>query len=293
MTHPPPTKPPPAQPILAVKDLHKHYPIFSKGLRRRKIDEIRACDGVSFALDQGETIGLVGESGCGKTTTGRAILRAIEPTSGSVLFRSSRGLVDLATLPAPQLKPLRRELQMIFQDPFSSLNPRMTVGRIVGEPLYIHDAARGSERDDRVCAMLRRVGIQPEFRHRYPHAFSGGQRQRIGIARALILQPTLVVADEAVSALDVSVQAQIINLLADLQHEFHLTLIFIAHDLSVVQHICHRVAVMHRGRIVESGPTRQIFQDPRHPYTRTLLSAIPQPDPDIPLPDIPPYEPDA
>jgi len=274
-----------AQPLLRVRGLSKHYPVFSKGLFPRRVATIRACDDVGFDLAPGETLGLVGESGSGKTTTGRAILRAIRPTSGQVQFACADGrVVDLATLHDRELKPLRTQMQMIFQDPFSSLNPRMTVQQIVAEPLVIHRLARGRELEDRVVAILRRVGIRPEYRMRYPHAFSGGQRQRIGIARALVMRPRLVVADEAVSALDVSVQAQVINLLKELQDEFRLTYIFIAHDLSVVRHICDRVAVMNAGRIVEMAETEQLFADPQHPYTRTLLAAVPVPDPDVRMP---------
>jgi peptide/nickel transport system ATP-binding protein len=277
--------PPPEQPpLLRVRGLCKHFPVYSRGLVRRVDGWIRAVDDVSFDLARGETLGLVGESGSGKTTCARAILRALTPTAGEAVFQSSTGPVDLATLPAGRLKPLRREMQMIFQDPFSSLNPRMTVGQIVAEPLVIHGLATGAELDERVVDMLVRVGLKPEHRQRYPHAFSGGQRQRIGIARALIMRPSLVVADEAVSALDVSVQAQIINLLRDLQDELGLTYIFVAHDLAVVRHLCDRVAVMYAGRIVETGPARDIFTDPRHPYTRALLAAAPSTDPDIPLP---------
>jgi oligopeptide/dipeptide ABC transporter ATP-binding protein len=253
---------------------------------------IRACDDVSFDLVPGETLGLVGESGSGKTTTGRAILRAIRPTAGEVLFEcADRRVVDLASLHDRDLKPLRTQMQMIFQDPFSSLNPRMTVQQIVAEPLVIHRLARGTELEDRVVAILRRVGIRPEYRTRYPHAFSGGQRQRIGIARALVMRPRLIVADEAVSALDVSVQAQVINLLKDLQDEFRLTYIFIAHDLSIVRHICDRVAVMYAGRIVEMAATEQLFESPQHPYTRMLLSAVPVPDPAVRMEFATPGEP--
>jgi peptide/nickel transport system ATP-binding protein len=277
-------------PLLSVRGLCKYYPVISKGLIPRQVGQIKACDDVNFDLLPGETLGLVGESGSGKTTTGRAILRAIKPTAGTVLYHRSDGAkqrrsdeeqtVDLAKLSERQLKPLRTEMQMIFQDPFSSLNPRMTVQQIVAEPLVIHKAARGAALEDRVVQILRRVGIRPEYRTRYPHAFSGGQRQRIGIARALVMRPRLVVADEAVSALDVSVQAQVINLLHDLQEEFHLTYIFIAHDLSVVRHICDRVAVMYAGRIVEISETEQLFADPQHPYTQMLLKSVPQPDPE-------------
>ncbi|QDU71535.1 ABC transporter ATP-binding protein [Mucisphaera calidilacus] len=272
-----------SEPILSVRRLSKHYPVLSKSLIRKRIGTVRACDNISFDLMPGETLGLVGESGCGKTTLGRAILRAIKPTSGEVLYRdeTSNHYHDLASLREAELKPLRTQLQMIFQDPFSSLNPRMTIQQIVSEPLRIHRLASGSELHDRVAAILTRVGIRPEYRNRYPHAFSGGQRQRIGIARALIVRPRLIIADESVSALDVSVQAQVINLLADLQDEYRLTYIFIAHDLSVVKHICHRVAVMYAGRIVEIADKNTLFENPSHPYTRALLNAVPCPDPDI------------
>ncbi|MBT7162693.1 MAG: ABC transporter ATP-binding protein, partial [Victivallales bacterium] len=267
-------------PLLEVRDLCKHFPVFSQGFVKKRVGTVKAAESISFDLYPGETLGLVGESGSGKTTTGRAILRAIQPTSGSARFHFEDGTVDVATLPERNLKPLRTRMQMIFQDPFSSLNPRMTVKDIVAEPLVIHRLARGSELDDRVDDMLRKVGLMPEHRNRYPHAFSGGQRQRIGIARALIMRPSFVVADEAVSALDVSVQAQVINLLHDLQQELGLTYLFIAHDLSVVRHICDRVAVMYAGRIVELAPCEELFAEPRHPYTRALLSAVPNPDPD-------------
>lgn len=273
-----------SQSLLKVRHLCKHFPIFSKGLVRKQTGLVRAVDDVSFDLMSGETLGIVGESGSGKTTCARTILRALAPTSGEAIFRKPDGsYCDLAKLAEKELKPLRQAMQMIFQDPFSSLNPRMTVGDIVAEPLVIHRLARGSELIDRVESILRRVGLKPEHRQRYPHAFSGGQRQRIGIARALIMQPSLVVADESVSALDVSVQAQVINLLADLQEEFRLTYIFVAHDLSVVRYICDRVAVMYAGRIVELAPTDELFENPRHPYTRALLSAVPYPDPDVPM----------
>ncbi|MCC5841271.1 MAG: ABC transporter ATP-binding protein [Opitutales bacterium] len=270
--------------MLDVRNLRKYFPVYSKGVIRRQVDEIRAVDDISFRLKGGETLGIVGESGSGKTTASRAILRAIRPTGGEVWFESDRlGRVDLAQLPDKALKPLRQEMQMIFQDPFSSLNPRMTVGDIVGEPLQIHDLATGAKRRDMVAEMLEKVGLLARHMQRYPHAFSGGQRQRIGIARALIMRPKLIVADEAVSALDVSVQAQVINLLQDLQEEFKLTYLFVAHDLSVVRHICNRVAVMYLGKIVEFGSTEVIFNRPQHPYTKALLSAIPSPDPDEPL----------
>jgi oligopeptide/dipeptide ABC transporter ATP-binding protein len=280
------------QPLLRVRGLSKQYPVYSKGLIRKHIATIRACHDVSFDLMPGQTLGLVGESGSGKTTTGRAILRAIRPTSGEVMFRADDSqFVNLAELNDHALVPLRTQMQMIFQDPFGSLNPRMTVRQIVAEPLVIHRLARGSELEDQVIEILRRVGIRPEYRTRYPHAFSGGQRQRIGIARALVMRPRFIVADEAVSALDVSVQAQVINLLKELQEEFRLTYIFIAHDLSVVRHICDRVAVMYAGRIVELAATEQLFEQPMHPYTRMLLSAVPVPDPKLRMDFATPSEP--
>jgi peptide/nickel transport system ATP-binding protein len=272
-----------AQPLLKVRGLCKFFPVLSKGFFRRQTGTVRAVDDVNFDLMPGETLGLVGESGCGKTTAARAILRALRPTRGEVLFRANGRSVNLASLTSRQLKPLRTRMQMIFQDPFSSLNPRMTVEQIVGEPLKIHALARGRRRTDRVAEMLETVGLKREHLTRYPHEFSGGQRQRIGVARALIMRPSLVIADEAVSALDVSVQAQVINLLADLQAELNLTYIFVAHDLSVVRHISDRVAVMYAGRIVELAETESIFREPQHPYTRALISAVPFPDPDRPM----------
>jgi ABC-type oligopeptide transport system ATPase subunit len=269
-------------PLLSVRELCKYFPVMSKGFWRRQIDVVKACDSVSFDLARGETLGIVGESGSGKSTLGRTLLRVTRPTSGAALFYGEDP-VDLATLSAPELVQVRPQIQMIFQDPFASLNPRMTVEQIVAEPLRIHRRARGGELEDRVTSMLRRVGIRPEYRSRYPNAFSGGQRQRIGIARALILEPKLIVADEAVSALDVSVQAQVVNLLRDLQDEFGLTYLFIAHDLAVVRHIAQRVAVMTRGKIVELGETAQVFDDPQHDYTRRLLASVLEPDPDRPM----------
>ncbi len=266
-------------PILRVNRLCKHFPICNKGFFSRQTGAVKAVDQVSFDLMRGETLGIVGESGSGKTTIGRCLLRAIAPTSGEIFFDCYSSLVDLCKLPAHRLKPLRTKMQMIFQDPFSSLNPRMTVRDIVAEPLVIHRMAKGAELEDRVDMMLKKVGLKPEYKRRYPHAFSGGQRQRVGIARALIMEPSLVVADEPVSALDVSVQAQVINLLEFLQDDLGLTYIFISHDLGVVKHICDRVAVMYAGRIVEIGPTEAIFGNPKHPYTKSLLEAILPPDP--------------
>lgn len=265
--------------LLEVKDLKKHFPI-QRGFFSRVVGYVKAVDGVSFFVREGETLGLVGESGCGKTTTGRCILRALDPTSGEIRFRDrDMGWVNIPDLDKQQLKRLRRNMQMIFQDPYSSLNPRMTLLQIVGEPLLVNGVAKGSELEDRVAKLLRIVGLRPEYMSRYPHAFSGGQRQRIGIARALALNPQFIVCDEPVSALDVSVQAQILNLLQDLQQEFGLTYLFVAHDLSVVEHISDRVAVMYVGKLVESAETEELFINPRHPYTEALLSAVPKPDP--------------
>ncbi len=272
----------PSPPLLAVRGLCKHFPVLSRGLRPRVTGVVKAVDDLSFDLAPGETLGLVGESGSGKTTTARCLLRALDPTAGEVRFRLPDGrTVDLAKLSSRDLKPVRPHVQMVFQDPFSSLNPRMTVGAIVAEPLIIHGLAHGTERDDRVAEVLRRVGLQPEHRERYPLAYSGGQRQRIGIARALVMRPSLIVCDEATSALDVSVQAQVLDLLKELQAEFRLTYLFVAHNLDVVRKFCDRVAVMRRGRIVELAPAAQLFAAPQHPYTRILLSAVPSPDPDV------------
>ena len=268
------------EPLLSVRHLSKHFPVRSRGFLKKAAGTICVVNDLSFDLHPGETLGLVGESGSGKTTAARCILRALTPTAGEVWFRTNGRRVDLARLSDRALKPLRPAMQLIFQDPYSSLNPRMTVSQIVGEPLVIHQLAKGAELDDRVTDMLLKIGLKPEHRMRYPHAFSGGQRQRIGIARALIMHPSLVVADEAVSALDVSVQAQVLNLLKDLQEEFKLTCIFVAHNLDVIRHVCDRVAVMYAGRIVELGTTAALFKDPRHPYTRALHSAVPRPDPD-------------
>jgi peptide/nickel transport system ATP-binding protein len=267
------------QPLLQVSGLQKFFPI-RKGFLKRTVGHVRAVDDVTFHIDEGETLGLVGESGCGKTTTARCILRAIEPTAGEVSMRVADGsVVEMGALRRAELRALRREMQMIFQDPFTSLNPRMTLLDLVGEPLLVHGLRSRREREDRVADLLRRVGLRPEYMRRFPHAFSGGERQRIGIARALALHPRLVVADEPVSALDVSVQAQILNLLLDLQAEFGLTYLFVAHDLSVVRHISSRVAVMYVGRMVEVAETTELFSRPRHPYTAALLSAVPEPDP--------------
>lgn len=267
--------------LLEVKHLHKYFPV-RRGLLQRVIGHVRAVDDVNFHILEGETLGLVGESGCGKTTTGRCILRGIEPTSGEILYwRGPNDVVDIARLDKATLAPLRRDLQMIFQDPYSSLNPRWTLLEIVGEPLLVNNIAKGKELEDRVAELLKRVGLRPEYMRRYPHAFSGGERQRIGIARALATRPRLVVADEPVSALDVSVRAQTLNLLQDLQAEYHLTYLFISHDLSVVEHICDRVAVMYVGKLVEMAETEELYLNPRHPYTEALMSAVPKSDPDV------------
>jgi peptide/nickel transport system ATP-binding protein len=265
--------------LLEIKELKKYFPI-KRGFFSRTVGYVKAVDGVNFHVQPGETLGLVGESGCGKTTTGRVILRAVDPSDGEIWFDDPEmGRVNVAALESQQLKRLRRNMQMVFQDPYSSLNPRMTLLQNVGEPLIVNDVAKGKELEDRVAYLLRVVGLRPEYMNRYPHAFSGGQRQRIGIARALALNPKLVVLDEPVSALDVSVQAQILNLLQDLQAQFGLTYLFIAHDLSVVEHISDRVAVMYVGQLVESATTEELFTHPLHPYTEALLSAVPQPDP--------------
>jgi peptide/nickel transport system ATP-binding protein len=265
--------------LLEVRRLKKYFPI-QRGLLRKVVGHIRAVDDVSFFVRPGETLSLVGESGCGKTTTARCVLRAVDPTEGEVLFRAGDGsVVDIASTPRARLRPLRREMQMIFQDPFSSLNSRMTLLEIVGEPLEVNGVGNRQERTDRVAELLRLVGLRPEYMRRFPHAFSGGQRQRIGIARALALNPRLVVADEPVSALDVSVQAQILNLMLELQERLGLTYLFVAHDLSVVKHISDRVAVMYVGQMVEMTDTETLFASPKHPYTAALLSAIPEPDP--------------
>ncbi|MBI4390304.1 MAG: dipeptide ABC transporter ATP-binding protein [candidate division NC10 bacterium] len=263
-------------PLLAVTDLRKYFRI-RRGLFWGQAGVVRAVDGVSFTLRKGETLGLVGESGCGKSTTGRCILRLLEPTAGKVVFDG----VSVFDASREEMRRLRRQMQVIFQDPYSSLNPRMSVEQIVGEWMVIHRLARGAERRDRIADLLRKVGLSPDHMKRYPHEFSGGQRQRIGIARALAVSPSLLIADEPISALDVSIQAQVLNLLQDLQEEFGLTYLFIAHDLRVVEHISDRVAVMYLGQIVELADSPELYRNPLHPYTQALLSAIPIPDPTV------------
>jgi len=261
------------EPLLTAEDLKVHFPI-KKGLFGRTVGYVYAVDGVSFTLNKGETIGLVGESGCGKTTTGLAVLRLIEPTAGRVRFQDA----DVSRLSPAGLRRMKRDIQVIFQDPYSSLNPRMTVNQILADPMDIHGLFRGAERQERIAYLLEKVGLSPEQGRRYPHEFSGGQRQRIGIARALTLNPQIVIGDEPVSALDVSIQAQIINLLIDLQQEFGLSYIIIAHDLAVVEHLCDRIFVMYLGKVVELASYQGLYTDPKHPYTKALLSAIPRPD---------------
>ena len=290
------TRTPPGEVILEVDNLVKHFPIRT-GLLRRQTGAVRAVDGISFDLKAGETLGLVGESGCGKSTSGRCLARLLDPTGGSISFKGR----DIAGLSPRAMREVRREVQMVFQDPYASLNPRMTVRDIVGEPLRIHGRFHGKEGKERVKDLLSKVGLNPEHGNRFPHEFSGGQRQRIGIARALALNPQLLILDEPVSALDVSIQAQVVNLLEELQDELGLAYLFIAHDLSVIRHISDRVAVMYLGKIVEVGTRKQIFTNPTHPYTQALLSAVPIPDPakrsardrivlegDVPSPSNPP-----
>ncbi len=261
--------------IVQVRDLKMHFPITQGIVIQRKVGAIKAVDGITFDIVRGETLGLVGESGCGKSTTGRAILQLYRPTAGEVYFEGQ----SLTTIKGEQLRRMRRRMQMIFQDPYASLNPRMTVGDIIGEPLLVHGIAKSRARRERVQELLRVVGLNPYFVNRYPHEFSGGQRQRIGVARALAVNPDFIICDEPISALDVSIQAQIINLLEDLQAEFNLTYLFIAHDLSVVRHISDRIAVMYLGKIVELTDRRELYENPLHPYTQALLSAVPIPDP--------------
>jgi oligopeptide/dipeptide ABC transporter ATP-binding protein len=269
---------PGAAPLVEVRELVKHFPITRGIIFRRKIGAVQAVDGVSFSVKPGETLGLVGETGCGKSTTARLIIRLLEPTAGEVRFEGR----DITRVKGAALKTTRRQMQMIFQDPYASLNPRKSVGAIIAEPFAVHGLHKGKdERRRAVRELMETVGLNPEHFNRYPHEFSGGQRQRIGVARALALRPKLLIADEPVSALDVSIQAQVLNLLRDLQSDFGLTLIFIAHDLSVVRHMCDRIAVMYLGKIVEIGPNEQLYDWPRHPYTGALLSAVPIPDPTV------------
>ena len=265
--------------LLDVRGLVEYFPI-KRGFFRRTVGTVKAVDDISFDIREGETLSLVGESGCGKSTTARSIIRAYEPTAGEILFKTEDGdSIDLAQLSLVEMRPIRRQMQMIFQDPFSSLNPRMNIYEIISEPLLVHGIGTSSEREDRVAELLRVVRLRPEYMRRYPHAFSGGQRQRIGIARALALNPRLILADEPVSGLDVSVQAQVINLMMDLQDELGLTYLFVSHDLSVVKQISNRVVVMYVGRIAEIGTPQELFDSPKHPYTAALMSSVPKPHP--------------
>ena len=268
------------RPLLEVENLKKHFTVRKNLLDRKKLT-VKAIDGVSFRIDEGETLGLVGESGCGKTTVGRTVVRLYKPSSGRIRFAAGDDSVDISAMGTKELKAIRRQMQIIYQDPYSSLNPRMSIGSLLAEPMIVHRIGSKDERRERVIAMLKAVGMKAEHVKRYPHEFSGGQRQRIAIARALILRPRLIVADEPVSALDVSIQAQVLNLMEDLQKEFGLTYLFIAHNLSVVKHISDRIAVMYLGKIVETAKTEALFLRPRHPYTEALMSAIPVPDPDL------------
>ncbi|MAS36814.1 MAG: peptide ABC transporter substrate-binding protein [Anaerolineaceae bacterium] len=293
--------------LVRVRGLKKHFPISSGIIFQRQVGAVKAVDGVSFDIYKGETLGLVGESGCGKSTTGRTVLQLYEPTEGSVQIKDTdesgkEVFKELTDMKGEELRKMRRRMQMIFQDPYASLNPRMSVGRIVSEPLRIHNIMGRKEQEEYVESLLERVGLNPYYVNRYPHEFSGGQRQRIGIARALALEPSFIVADEPISALDVSIQAQVVNLLEDLQEELNLTYLFIAHDLSMVRHICNRVAVMYLGKVVELAPSDELYENPLHPYTQALLSAVPVPDPvkekraqriiltgDVPSPANPPH----
>lgn len=263
--------------LLEVKDLKMHFPIFEEGILKRRVGAILAVDGVSFNIYKGETLGLVGESGCGKSTTARTILQRYKPTAGQAFFKG----INLFELKGEELRKIRREMQMIFQDPYASLDPRMTVGNIIGEPMTVHNLAKGRQQTERVQELLRLVGLSPYFANRYPHEFSGGQRQRIGIARALAANPEFILCDEPISALDVSIQAQVVNLLENLQNELGLTYMFIAHDMSMVRHISSRVAVMYLGKIVELTDRDSLYNRPQHPYTKSLMSAVPIPDPKI------------
>ncbi len=263
--------------LVDVRDLKVYFPVTAGLIFQRKVADVKAVDGISFQIRKGETLGLVGESGCGKSTTGRAILQLYRPTEGEIRF----GEVELTKIKGGELRRMRRKMQMIFQDPYASLNPRMSAGAIIGEPLAIHGLAKGKERRERVAELMRVVGLNPYYSNRFPHEFSGGQRQRIGVARALAVEPDFIVADEPVSALDVSIQAQIINLLEDLQEQFNLTYLFIAHDLSVVRHISDRVAVMYLGKLMELTDRDELYKNPLHPYTKALLSAVPIPDPEV------------
>ena len=267
----------PASPLLEVRGLRMHFPV-SEGLLGRKVGDVKAVDGIDFTVRRGETLGLVGESGCGKTTTGRCVARLEKPTAGQIIFDG----VDIASLGGKQLQALRQRIQVIFQDPYSSLNPRMTIGQIIAEPMFVHGIEpNATKRMERVHELLTICGLNAGFADRYPHEMSGGQRQRVGIARALAMNPEFIVCDEPVSALDVSIQAQVVNLLEDLREKFGLTYLFIAHDLSVVRHLCQRVAVMYLGHIVEMADSDTLFDNPQHPYTRALLAAVPVPDPDV------------